>query len=142
MDNNTIFELIRTTELLNDESMLKFTKSFEYNVGISQILVLDELAQKGAQMQSVLAKELDYTPGAMTNIANKLINEGYAERKYSDSDRRKVLLSITDKGLDVLKKAEQRGQEMRKEMYSVLTDEEVEQLLSINKKLLAYLRKE
>ncbi|MDY0409366.1 MarR family winged helix-turn-helix transcriptional regulator [Virgibacillus soli] len=141
MENKNIFKLIRTLELLTNETIIKFTKSFNLNVGIPQILVLNELAQKGPQMQSALAAEHGYTPGAMTNIADKLIKEGYAVRKFDESDRRIVLLAITEQGLAVLKRAEEKGKEMRMDLYSVLTEEEVEQLILIKEKLLDSLSK-
>ncbi len=45
------------------------------------------------------------------------------------------MITITKKGLKVLEEAQKQGQNMRNEVYSVLNIEEVEQLLSIQKKL-------
>lgn len=136
MEEANIFKLIRTVELFTNESIVKWTKAFQPNVGISSILVLAELRTKGMQKQSTLSNELGYTPGAMTNIANKLIKEGYAERKYNEDDRRMVLLAITEKGLSILKEAQQTGQELRQELFEVLSKEEIAQFLAIHEKLL------
>lgn len=136
MEETNIFKLIRTVELFTNESIVRWTKSFQPAIGISSILVLAELRAKGKQKQSTLSNELGYTPGAMTNISNKLINEGYAERKYNENDRRMVLLAITEKGLSVLVEAQQTGLELRKELFSVLSNEEIEQFLTIHEKLL------
>ena len=87
MRKASIFELIRTAELVNDKTIIHFLNSFTENVGISQILVLSQLREKGPQKQSQLANTLGYTPGAMTGISNKLIELGYAERKYDENDR-------------------------------------------------------
>ena len=138
----TIFNLIRQAELLNNETMLYFLKNFNRNIGISQILVLAELREKGPQMQSVLAKKLGYTPGGMTSIANKLIQEGYAERQYDEADRRVVRISITEKGFDILTDAQKEGQTMWQGIYSVLTDEEIDQMISIQKKLFEHVMKD
>ncbi|MGY0694656.1 MarR family winged helix-turn-helix transcriptional regulator [Virgibacillus sp. FSP13] len=97
---------------------------------------MSELKQKGAQKQSELANELGYTPGAMTNIANRLIKDGYADRKYDEADRRIIRLAITDTGKELLEEAQQKGLELRKELFSVLTEEEIEQFLAIHEKLL------
>src|SRR5699024_10178712 len=107
-----------------------------YNASVPQILVLFILQQKGTRKQSELANELGYTPGAMTNIATGLIKEDYAKRVYDESDRRIVRLDITDKGKMILDQDQQTGHEMREQLFSVLTEEEVQQYLAIQQKLL------
>ncbi|WP_106495733.1 MarR family winged helix-turn-helix transcriptional regulator [Lentibacillus sp. Marseille-P4043] len=141
MEKNNVFKLIRAVELFTNESIIRWTKSFKHNIGISPILVLSELKQKGAQKQSELANELGYTPGAMTNIANRLIKDGYADRKYDEADRRIIRLAITDIGMELLEEAQQKGIELRKELFSVLTEEEIEQFLAIHEKLLGNFEK-
>lgn len=136
MKEASIFELIRTAELLNDKTIIRFMNSFNENVGISQILVLYRLCEKGPQMQSQLARKLGYTLGAMTGISNKLIKEKYARREYVETDRRIILLAVTEKGKDLLNEAQKHGQKMREDLYSVLSEEEIKQLLTIQRKLL------
>ena len=46
-----------------------------------------------------------------------------------------ILITITEKGLEVLDEAQHQGQNMRNEVYSVLNTEEVKQLLNIQRKL-------
>lgn len=136
MEESDVFKLIRTVERFSNESILKWTKTFPHNIGVSLILVLAELEQKGPRKQSELARQFGYTPGAMTNIATKLIKDGYAERKYDTKDRRIIRLMITEKGTQLLQEAQTKGRELRKELFSVLTDEEIEQFLLIHEKLL------
>ncbi|WP_405027637.1 MarR family winged helix-turn-helix transcriptional regulator [Lentibacillus songyuanensis] len=141
MEESNVFQLIRTVELFTNESIIKWTKSFQHNIGISPILVLFQLKQKGAQKQSELAKELGYTPGAMTNIANRLIKDGYAERIYDQADRRIIRMGITNAGKALLDEAQQTGQALREELFSVLTDEEIKQFQAIHQKLLRNFKK-
>ncbi|MNH90667.1 putative HTH-type transcriptional regulator YusO [compost metagenome] len=136
MEQTDIFKLIHAVELFTNEAIIRWMNSFEHNIGISPILVLSELKQKGMQKQTTLAKNLGYTPGAMTNIANRLVKLDCAERKYNENDRRNVFLSITDKGIDILKEAQLKGQELRLELFQVLSEEEVQQFLKIYEKLL------
>lgn len=136
MSKTDVFQLIRTVELFSNEAIIRWNKSFGHSIGISPILVLSELRNKGPQKQTVLANNLGYTPGAMTNIADRLIRNGLAERKYNENDRRNVLLEITEKGCSLLKEAQQKGHDLRAELFQVLTDEEAEQFLAIHKKLL------
>lgn len=141
MQQGSIFELIRTLELFGNETMLRWSKAFPYNIGVSEILVLDRLREKGSMKQSDLAHELGYTPGAMTNIADRLMKQGDAERIYDETDRRIVRLAITESGETILKEAQQTGQEMRQDIFSVLTQEEIQQYLMIQQKLLKNLQR-
>jgi len=141
MTNQNIFKLIRTIELFTNRAIIRWNKSFPSPVGISSILVLEQLQQNGPQKQSTLANQLGYTPGAMTNIANNLIKENYATREYSVNDRRVIFLVITAKGQQIVQDAQLQGQELRKELFEVLTEEEITQFLSIHEKLLVTLTK-
>src|SRR5699024_7879144 len=98
----TIFELVRTAELLSDESMTYLLNRFSHKAGITQIFTLTELREGGPQKQGQLAKKLGYTPGAMTGIADRLTKQGLARRKKDESDRRINLLELTEKGQQLL----------------------------------------
>ncbi|WP_050616430.1 MarR family winged helix-turn-helix transcriptional regulator [Bacillus testis] len=139
MSNSDIFKLIHTVELFTNEALIKWSKSFQYSIGISPILVLSELHHNGSLKQSVLANKLGYTPASITNIANKLIKNGLAIREYNEEDRRNVFLTITDQGEMVLKKAHEKGTELRRHLFEALTEEEVHQFLAIHEKLLKHL---
>lgn len=139
MKETDIFRLIHAVEALTNEAIIQWTKSFKHNIGVSPILVLAELKQHGPQQQTVLAKKLGYTPGAMTNIANRLVKRNFAKRQYNESDRRHVYLCITDEGIELLDEARQKGEELRMNMFKVLTEEEVKQYLAIQEKLLKYM---
>lgn len=130
-----IFKLIRTMELYTDEAIIRFTKSFNRNIGLSPILVLSQLKKNGPQKQSVLANSLGYTPGAITNISTKLVKEEYAERLYNDEDRRHVLLKITPKGEAMLLEARENGDKLHIELFNALSDDELNQLLFLYEKM-------
>lgn len=131
-----IFKVIRTLELFSNEAIIRWTKAFDKNIGLSPILVLAELRKKGPQKSTVLASTLGYTPGAITNTSTKLVKEGYAERVYNEEDRRNVLLSITPKGEALLQEARKKGEELHMELFQVLNDEELQQLLTLYEKIL------
>lgn len=135
MENNNFFELIHNAELFNDATMTLFMKKFGLNVNISQILALSKLKEEGSQRPSSLAQSLGYTSGAITKLTNNLLRAGYVLREHQEDDRRVILITITEKGLEVLDEAQHQGQNMRNEVYSVLNTEEVEQLLNIQRKL-------
>ena len=73
-------------------------------------------------------------------MTNKLVKEGYIVREHQEEDRRSIIITITAKGLDVLEEAQKQGQAMRNDIYSVLNDDEVTQLLNIQKKLYSHVK--
>ena len=51
----------------------------------------------------------DITMGAVTNLADRLINAGFASRERGTEDRRVVKVQLTDEGRKVLEKAVEAG---------------------------------
>ena len=131
-----IFKVIRTLEVFSNEAMIRWTRSFDRKIGLSPVLVLSDLMKKGPQKSTVIAATLGYTPGAITNISTKLVKEEYVERIYNSEDRRNVLLKITPKGEALLQEARDKGEELHIELFSVLSDEELMQLLKTYEKIL------
>jgi len=135
MKQQNIFKLIRTVEQMNNENIVQFTKAFQHPLGISPILVLGELRTKGPQKQAELAETIGYTKGAMTNIAEKLVNLGFAERLYDKTDRRTIQLQITTAGRNALLEAQTIGEELFMQLFEDLSDEEINQYLLIQEKI-------
>lgn len=80
------------------------------NAHSSKQVPLAELKNNGAQKQTVLGEKLGSTPGTMTNIANKLVKQGYAKWLYNENERRNVLMEILPLGEEVLKAAHKRNE--------------------------------
>lgn len=131
-----IFQLIHMTELINNENIVKFTKKFQYPIGISPILVLLELRENGLLKQVELADRLGYTKGAMTSIANKLVSNQLAERVFDENDRRIIRLCITEKGKQALFEANKIGKEIHLDLFSALTTEEIQIYVALQQKIL------
>lgn len=136
MVNTNLFKLIHTIELISNENIVKFSSKFEYPVGISAILVLAHLRTNGPVKQSDLAETLRYSKGAITNISSKLVKFELAERLYSEEDRRTIHLKITNKGQSALLDAQKIGEEIFVELFDGLTEEELDQYLNIQQKIL------
>ncbi|SDC80529.1 hypothetical protein SAMN04488112_11713 [Melghirimyces thermohalophilus] len=72
----------------------------------------------------------------MTHIANRLIKDGYAERKADEKDRRVIYLQMTETGEQVLAEAREKGEQLRLDLFQALDETEIRKFLSIYKKLL------
>lgn len=136
MEQTNIFKLIHAIEKMNNHNIIQFTKEFPYPLGISPILVLSELRNKGAQKQVELADTLGYTKGAMTNIANKLENLELVNRVDDEQDKRVNYLTITPEGEKALQTAQKIGEKVFVELFEVLSEDEINLYLSIQEKLI------
>lgn len=134
-ENPTLFELLHEMDKVNAKMILRWKKLFQVNIGISHILVLSYLKENGPSRPSDIAKYLEFAPASLTHLSDKLIDNHFCVRKADSEDRRISYLAITQSGLDVLEQATILGQEMKKEYFKVLTDDEIAQLLIIYTKL-------
>ena len=87
--HNTIFG--------NIEKSLK-----EYGLSISEFGVLEFLHHKGRQPVQVIANKVLVTSGTMTYIINQLIQKEYVTREKCLEDKRKIYISLTEKGKDLI----------------------------------------
>ncbi|MFY0408849.1 MarR family winged helix-turn-helix transcriptional regulator [Solicola sp. PLA-1-18] len=73
----------------------------------TQIAVLGTLRTQGPQTPGAMAALERVQPPSMTRTLNHLVDEGLVLREPHPTDGRQVVVSIADKGLDVL--AEERS---------------------------------
>ncbi|MFT9846688.1 MarR family winged helix-turn-helix transcriptional regulator [Aneurinibacillus sp. REN35] len=137
MDNTDIFHLLHTMQIFTNHAAIKWTKAFNQEIGISPLIVLSKLKHHGRLKQSELANKLGLTPGAITNIADKLIKKSYVVREFNTDDRRVVYLVITDEGRKILDKAIEASNEIQLEIFQAISKSEQKQLLQIYQKLIA-----
>lgn len=113
----------------------------------SEMLHHQELGLTGAQFQmlaliarkqvcnvSYLADKLEVKPSAITVMIDRLVQNGYVHRRHDEQDRRAVLLSVTERGGEVLEEAKRKSREVLKRHLSVLTEHELETMITIMEK--------
>lgn len=88
-------------------------------------MILRKLEREGDQRLGDLAEEFDFTSGAITAISDKLEGGGFAVRKRPDENRRTVLLSITDKGAELLRRHSSIGLRCMTLLFEGFTEEEL-----------------
>jgi 5'-methylthioadenosine phosphorylase len=101
----TLFDLIR-----------RFWSSFAHGLttvlqrgglNIPQYMALVALEDLGETTMGRLSKKLHVTMGASTNLVDKLIRGGFAERTRGTADRRVVKVKLQPKGRDMLRDVEE-----------------------------------
>lgn len=76
-------------------------------IPLPALLILHKINRDGEQKLGDLAEQLDFSPGAITVLCDKLEKRGLAVRRRLEEDRRSVALGITEDGRRLLNR--QRG---------------------------------
>ncbi|HET7260371.1 MAG TPA: MarR family transcriptional regulator [Casimicrobiaceae bacterium] len=69
-----------------------------FGVSAAQYVVLVRLAYGTNESASALCEGVSYDPGAMTRMIDRLEAKGLVRRVRTPSDRRRVLIELTDEG--------------------------------------------
>lgn len=73
------------------------------NVSFPQYLLLGFLSQQESPLtMTEVAQRMRHTTAAATGLVDRLERLGYARRQVGEHDRRKVLVHITEKGLQLV----------------------------------------
>ncbi|GAK40947.1 hypothetical protein TCA2_3438 [Paenibacillus sp. TCA20] len=119
--------------------VVKYAKILDNDLTSSQYFILQTLAWEGPQTSTYFAGQLDVTMPAITNLTNKLVNKGYIERRSAESDRRKVILHITDQGMAFEQKMLDKYKELTDGLWSEFSEEEMDLLIASYQKMLKHL---
>lgn len=134
--NDLFHELQRTFQTLIRKTGEEWKKSMPKGIAHSHAHILWLLKKNGSMKVSELAEHLSITPGGITGLSDKLIALGYVERQRSIEDRRVVLLSITDEGLEILSSLKQHNNQLTKKFFEGLSEEDALRLMGLLKQVI------
>lgn len=95
---NDVF--VRLFRQINSVEEKTLKKDGSCNLTVNDIHVIDAIGVGDVKNMSTVAKILGITTGTLTISVNGLVNKGYVERVRSEEDRRVVLVSLTEKGVE------------------------------------------
>ncbi len=107
----------------------------EYDLTFSQFMVLEALYSKGDMSISAVRKAILSSVGTISVIISNLEKNGYLGRFANPEDRRVCMLTLTQKGRDVIGELAPRNERMISEEMSHLSLEEKTQLTDLLSKL-------
>ena len=90
--------------------------------------ILSALRNLGPMSMSTLSDSLGISIAQASRTVKPLVEEGYVDRSHLEGNRRVVMVSITDKGLDYMAGWEASGFAVFEEMFSPLSEEEIDAL--------------
>lgn len=102
--------------------------------GGQQDKVIGLLQEHGPMTQKALQENLGIQSGSVSELVTKLENKGLILRENDPEDRRRVVLTLTEKGLACLRFHAPRPTQT---LFAALSDEECAQLTALLEKLAA-----
>ena len=125
--------------LVSNHIMEKLTEELKaFDTSLQQFNVLRILrGQKGKPANLFTIQErMIHKMSNTTRLVDKLILKGYVKRAVCESNRRKVEILITDKGLDALKEMDKAIHTCEKELTAQFNSQELEDLNKLLDKFL------
>lgn len=129
---NAFIKLMRAAESLN----IRLNRHLsDVNLTVSQFGTLEVLHHLGPLNQRSIGEKLLKSGGNITMVIDNLEKQGYVVRKNDPSDRRAVLIHLTNKGEKFIDEFFPKHLDRIKEEFNVLSEEEKKTLADICKKL-------
>ena len=97
-------------------------------LSMPQFSILMQLHHKGTCGMSGISEGYDITPAATSQLVDKLVQGGLIQRVEDPNDRRAKLLSLTDKGRDLILRGIEERYRWVDEMEVKLTSEQRAQI--------------
>lgn len=92
-------QIIRVTDM-HDKQLSRMT-----GLTMPQLMTMQTLESEGSITIGILARRMNLAQATVTSILDRLELKGLVRRERSQSDKRKVLASPTEAGLELLKSA-------------------------------------
>ncbi|MET0636049.1 MAG: MarR family transcriptional regulator [Chitinophagaceae bacterium] len=102
-----------------------------YDITIDQWLVLKKLKEDPSITQQQLASQVFKDFASITRIVELLVRKKYLQRNNHPVDRRRFVLTIQPKGLDVLSSVQNVINKNRKKALKDVSEKEIKNLQSV-----------
>ena len=108
-------------------------------VSFPQYFLLGHIASSESLSMTEIADKMAHTTAAATGLVDRLENLGYVRRMHASDDRRKVLVRITPKGVDLVGRIRQDIISKLSVVTGILEPEEQTTWLHIYEKIHAHI---
>ncbi|MGD1819850.1 MAG: MarR family winged helix-turn-helix transcriptional regulator [Pleomorphochaeta sp.] len=110
----------------------------EYGISTSQFAVLEALYHKGDLTVGEVQEKILSTSGTIAVVIRNLENSGLIYKTQDSNDKRRYILKLSDKGLDLIAKVYPKNEKMLLSVMSSLNQDELNNLLLYMKRLTGY----
>ncbi|MFW8052591.1 MarR family winged helix-turn-helix transcriptional regulator [Vagococcus fluvialis] len=95
--------MLSLRELRKETHTMLEEQSKKYQLSMTQIFVLDRIRKSPKISLRELAKCVNLSPSTTSEVVEKMVQSELVIREQSDTNRRRIELSLTEKGLTTLK---------------------------------------
>ena len=110
------------------------------NVSFAQFFLLGYLANENFLTMTDISKKMGHSTAAATGLVDRLEKLGYVQRLHASEDRRKVMVQITRKGIDLVDRMREDITGSLVDLMSDLDKDEQAALLNSYGKLSTFVR--
>jgi DNA-binding MarR family transcriptional regulator len=110
------------------------------NVSFAQFFLLGYLANENFLTMTDISKKMGHSTAAATGLVDRLEKLGYVQRLHATEDRRKVMVQITRKGIDLVDRMREDITGSLVDLMSDLDKDEQAALLNSYGKLSTFVR--
>lgn len=142
--SDTITFLSKTFPKIYSSFYLEYLKEYssDYNVNKTQLRALMFIKNYGAINMTDLSYKLNVEKGSLTSMVDDLTNKGYVLRQKDLTDRRKYLIVITEKGINIASDFMNKLDAKLEEKLLKLSEQEQEKYIDAINTLQCILNKE
>lgn len=98
------------------------------DVQTAQFIILVVLSKHDKITQKELADHLSYSEGLITRFLKQLEQNNYIHREIDENNKRKKIITITQKGIDLAEEIEKYNEIWEKEVFKFLNEDEFKTL--------------
>lgn len=120
--------VINTLRRENNKLILK------HNLTLGQFAVMEALYSKGRLSTGEVMEKILSTSGNIPVIVKNLEKDGFITRKQDESDKRRYILDLTDKGKNLMDEIVPENLKFMDELISLWDDEDKEELIILMNK--------
>ncbi len=124
------FAILRNFSSIFLQDIISNGKSVNADLKLSQIKAIAAFQDKTCFSMKELAKITGAKLSNMTMMVNSLIKDGMAERDRDESDRRKVIVSLTPKGKKMRDKFLAQRRKVTRTIFANLSDQDKEEFIN------------
>ena len=118
-----------------------YNRCSKYSLNKNQKKAMMIIHYHGEMCMSHLGECIDLQKGSLTTLVDSLEKEGYIKRLSRTDDRRKIILTLTTKATDLVKKRQNEIKGYINESFKNISNNEIEELISSFKKITNIMKK-
>ncbi|HAZ09661.1 MAG: hypothetical protein A2047_03500 [Omnitrophica bacterium GWA2_41_15] len=121
--------------MIKEFSRRNVAELYKGKITLPQFLILGFLHNNGDSKMCGIAKFMSVTTAAMTGMVDRLEKYGYVKRKSEPQDRRIINVSLTKKGMELVKKINEKRRRMIIDVFGRVSEQDRSDYLRVLMKI-------